>query len=101
MTDPGYIEFLKLRACVFCGAPPNHSRPAPPHHLRHRQLGGNAEPLDETAISTCYRCHGYCHGPGVAWTLERFGMTVIDLVEAVAKQLSDYFGKSGSEAASL
>jgi hypothetical protein len=85
VEDEAYLQFLRERGCIWCGAyPPND-----PDHLRNRKWR-NSTRNDYTAVSACRNCHTTRHNIGTLAFMDMRGMRIADLVEAVATQLVAY-----------
>ena len=88
ITDEDYLQFLRDRGCIWCGAyPPND-----PDHLRNRKWR-NSTRNDYTAVSACRACHTTRHNIGTLAFMDMRGMRISDLVELIAAQLVAYFAR--------
>lgn len=78
-----YLNLVRARPCLSCGKHGVH-----PHHIirrRWREVARN----DFTCIPLCPECHTKVHSVGI----DRLGLGVKAVVEAIADQVAEFVGK--------
>ena len=89
LYDRGFLDFLKLKPCCICGAPP----PSDPAHIRIGLFAKGMKPHDRHATPLCRTCHDRQHSQNEALFWQSYGLDPF----AIAAALYQEYGGTGGK----